>query len=169
MCTFSMTIKTFLLCLCLTACNGNEEVTEAETSSGYPSLLNKTVPVPAEYLETASQGSVVQIDYDTRNYVDGNGEMRSNTAYVYLPYGYKESSDECYDVFYFVHGHGETAASFFQNENGMMRNLLDHLIEKETCLRLSWYPQVMYMALLSITILMLTPIARLFLKNWSTT
>ena len=62
MCTFSMTIKTFLLCLCLTACNGNEEVTEAETSSGYPSLLNKTVPVPAEYLEeTASQGSVVQI------------------------------------------------------------------------------------------------------------
>lgn len=131
MCTFSMTIKTFLLCLCLTACNGNEEVTEAETSSGYPSLLNKTVPVPAEYLgETASQGSVVQIDYDTRNYVDGNGEMRSNTAYVYLPYGYKESSDECYDVFYFVHGHGETAASFFQNENGMMRNLLDHLIEK---------------------------------------
>lgn len=122
MCTFSMTIKTFLLCLCLTACNGNEEVTEAETSSGYPSLLNKTVPVPAEYLEeTASQGSVVQIDYDTRNYVDGNGEMRSNTAYVYLPYGYKESSDECYDVFYFVHGHGETAASFFQNENGMMR------------------------------------------------
>ena len=131
MCTFSMTIKTFLLCLCLTACNGNEEVTAAETSSGYPSLLNKTVPVPAEYLgETASQGSVVQIDYDTRNYVDGNGEMRSNTAYVYLPYGYKESSDECYDVFYFVHGHGETAASFFQNENGMMRNLLDHLIEK---------------------------------------
>ena len=45
MCTFSMTIKTFLLCLCLTACNGNEEVTEAETSSGYPLLLNKTVPV----------------------------------------------------------------------------------------------------------------------------
>ena len=27
-------------------------------------------------------------------------------------------------------GNGETAASFFQNENGMMRNLLDHLIEK---------------------------------------
>ena len=86
MCTFSMTIKNFLLCLCLTACNGNEEVysttlpeqeTEAETSSGYPSLLNKTVPVPAEYLEeAASQGSVVQSDYDTRNYVDGNGEMR---------------------------------------------------------------------------------------------
>ena len=62
--------------------------------------------------------------------MDGNGEMRSNTAYVYLPYEYEESSDECYDVFYFVHGHGETAASFFQNENGMMRNLLDHLIAK---------------------------------------
>lgn len=170
MCTFSMTIKTFLLCLCLTACNGNEEVTEAETSSGYPSLLNKTVPVPAEYLEeTASQGSVVQIDYDTRNYVDGNGEMRSNTAYVYLPYGYKESSDECYDVFYFVHGHGETAASFFQNENGMMRNLLDHLIEKGDMspvivvstsyvygTPVDYYPDA-------------DPYCKALLKNWSTT
>ena len=140
MCTFSMTIKTLLLGLCLTACHENEEAyaatpseqeTEAEISSGYTTLLNKTSSVPAEYLEESdSQGSVVQIDYDTHNYVDGNGEMRSNTAYVYLPYGYEESSDECYDVFYFVHGHGETAASFFQNENGMMRNLLDHLIAK---------------------------------------
>lgn len=72
----------------------------------------------------------MQIDYDTQNYVDGSGEMRSNMAYVYLPYGYEESSDECYDVFYFVHGHGEIAASFFQNESGMMRNLLDYMIEK---------------------------------------
>ena len=134
MCTLSMTIRTLLLCLCLTACNGNEEVysttlpeqeTEAGTSSGYTSLLNRTESVPAEYMEeAASQGSIVQIDYDTQNYVDGNGEMRSNTAYVYLPYGYEESSDECYDVFYFVHGHGETAASFFQNENGMMHRIM---------------------------------------------
>lgn len=141
MCTFSMIIKTLLLCLCLTACNDNEEVysttlpeqeTKAETSSGYTSLLNKTDSVPAEYMQEAtSKGSIVQIDYDTQNYVDGNGEIRLNTAYVYLPYGYEESSDECYDVFYFVHGHGETAASFFQNENGMLRNLLDHMMENE--------------------------------------
>ena len=74
MCTFSMTIKTLLLGLCLTACHENEEAyaatpleqeTEAEISSGYTSLLNKTSSVPAEYLEESdSQGSVVQIDYD---------------------------------------------------------------------------------------------------------
>ena len=70
----------------------------------------------------------MQIDYDTQNYVEGNGEIRKNTAYVYLPYGYEEVSDQCYNVFYFVHGHGETAASFFQNENGLLCKLLDHMI-----------------------------------------
>jgi len=61
--------------------------------------------------------NIVQIDYDTRDYVAGTGETRINTAYVYLPYGYDEASDQPYNVFYFLHGHGETAASFFQNEN----------------------------------------------------
>lgn len=98
-------------------------------SSDYTELLNKTTPVPSEYnQESALKGSVVQIDYDTQNYVEGNGEMRKNTAYVYLPYGYEEVSDQCYDVFYFVHGHGETAASFFQNEDGLLCKLLDHMI-----------------------------------------
>lgn len=106
-----------------------EQEPEVGVSSDYTELLNKTLPVPTEYnQESALKGSVVQIDYDTQNYVEGNGEMRKNTAYVYLPYGYEEVSDQCYDVFYFVHGHGETAASFFQNENGMLCKLLDHMI-----------------------------------------
>ncbi|WP_294549993.1 hypothetical protein [uncultured Bacteroides sp.] len=76
--------------------------------------MNKTIPVPTEYdQEPVLRGSIVQIGYDTKNYVEGNGEMRKNTAYVYLPYGYEEVSDQCYNVFYSVHGHGETAASFF--------------------------------------------------------
>lgn len=58
--------------------------------------------------------NIVQIDYDTRDYVVGTGETRINTAYVYLPYGYDEASDQPYNVFYFVHGHSETAASFFK-------------------------------------------------------
>lgn len=37
-------------------------------------------------------------------------------------------SDQPYNVFYFVHGHGETAASFFQNENGLLRKLLDNMM-----------------------------------------
>ena len=135
---FRIMIKVLLLCFYMVACNDNdkgysiipsEQEPEVGVSSDYTELLNKTTPVPSEYnQEFALKGCVVQIDYDTQNYVEGNGEMRKNTAYVYLPYGYEEVSDQCYNVFYFVHGHSETAASFFQNENGLLCKLLDHLI-----------------------------------------
>lgn len=133
---FRIMIKVLLLCLCMVACNDNDKgdsiipsEQEPEVSSDYTELLNKTTPVPSEYNQKfALKGSVVQIDYDTQNYVEGNGEMRKNTAYIYLPYGYEDVSDQCYNVFYFVHGHGETAASFFQNGNGLLCKLLDHMI-----------------------------------------
>lgn len=135
---FRIMIKVLLLCLCMAACTDNdkehsiilpEQEPEGGVSSDYTELLNKTTPVPPEYnQEFALKGSVVQIDYDTQNYVKGNGEIRKNTAYVYLPYGYEEVSDQCCNVFYFVHGHGETAASFFENQDGLLRKLLDHMI-----------------------------------------
>lgn len=135
---FKKMIKVLLLCL-LTACNSNdkeysvispEQEIEAGGSSDYTELLNKTRPVPAEYnQESVLKGNVVQIDYNTKNYVEGTGEVRKNTAYVYLPYGYDEASEQPYNVFYFVHGHGETAISFFQNENGLLCKLLDHMLE----------------------------------------
>lgn len=135
---FKKMIKVLLLCL-LTACNGNdkeysvispEQEIEAGGSSDYTELLNKTRSVPAEYnQESVLKGNVVQIDYNTKNYVEGTGEVRKNTAYVYLPYGYDEASEQPYNVFYFVHGHGETAISFFQNENGLLCKLLDHMLE----------------------------------------
>lgn len=135
---FRIMIKVLLLCFCMVACNDNDkgysiipskQEPEVGVSSDYTELLNKTTPVPSEYnQEFALKGSVVQIDYDTRDYVEGTEEVRMNTAYVYLPYGYDEASDQHYNVFYFVHGHGETAASFFQNENGLLRKLLDHMM-----------------------------------------
>ena len=132
-------IKTLLLCLCMVACNDkdnslipSEQEYESEVSSDYTELLNKTAPVPVEYKqESTFKGRVVQIDYDTKNYVDGTEEMRRNTAYVYLPYGYDDTSNQRYNVFYFVHGHGETAASFFQNEDELMYKLLDHMMEND--------------------------------------
>ena len=135
---FKKMIKVLLLCF-FASCNGNdkeysvispEQEIEAGGSSDYTELLNKTRPVPAEYnQESVLKGNVVQIDYNTKNYVEGTGEVRKNTAYVYLPYGYDEASEQPYNVFYFVHGHGETAISFFQNENGLLCKLLDHMLE----------------------------------------
>lgn len=71
----------------------------------------------------------MRIDYDTQDYAEGAGIARTNTAYVYLPYGYDEASDRLYNALYFVHGHKRTAASFFQDENELLRKLLDHMTE----------------------------------------
>ena len=134
---FRMMFKTILFCLCMTACTDNDSeysVIPPEQESGVPQdyteLMNKTVAVPAEYEQEAEhRGSVVRIDYDTRDYAEGTGAARTNTAYIYLPYGYDEASDQLYNVLYFVHGHEGTAASFFQDENELLRKLLDHMTE----------------------------------------
>ena len=135
---FRKMLKIILFCLCMAACNDKEneysvilpeQEQESDVPQNYTELMNKTVNVPTIYEQEAEyRGNIVQIDYDTRDYVAGTGETRINTAYVYLPYGYDETSDQPYNVFYFVHGHGETAASFFQNENELLRKLLDHMM-----------------------------------------
>ena len=134
---FRMMFKTILFCLCMTACTDNDSEysvilpeQESDVPQGYTELMNKTVAVPAEYEQEAEyRGSVVCIDYDTRDYAEGTGTARTNTAYIYLPYGYDEASDQFYNVLYFVHGHEGTAASFFQDENELLRKLLDHMTE----------------------------------------
>lgn len=137
-------LQTILLCcLCLASCSDSEEnrpvlppdqeQEEPETPDrphDYTGLMNKTNSVPVNYEQEAEQrGEVVRIDYDTRDYAEGTGAVRTNTAYVYLPYGYEENTDRRYNVLYFVHGHYGTAASFFQDENGLLRKLLDHMTE----------------------------------------
>ncbi|GEM_PF-4140175 len=55
----------------------------------YTSLISKTRAYPAEYTEEAThRGRVERIDYTTLDYAEGTGRERTNTAYVYLPYGY---------------------------------------------------------------------------------
>ena len=51
---------------------------------------------------------------------------RTNTAYVYLPYGY--DAQKQYNILYFVHGHYSTAASTFEDEDGAVCKLLDQMI-----------------------------------------
>lgn len=55
-------------------------------------------------------------DYDTRDYAEGAGATRTNTAYVYLPYGYDENTAQRYNVIYLVHGHYGTASTTFEAE-----------------------------------------------------
>ena len=136
-----MMLYTLLCCLCLTSCSDieenrpllppDQEQEKPETPDRpqeYTELISKTNPVPAIYEQEAEQrGEVVRIDYETRDYAEGTGVARTNTAYVYLPYGYDENTDQRYNVLYFVHGHYGTAISFFQDEDSLLRKLLDHM------------------------------------------
>lgn len=139
----------FLLALPLVACGSNDEgeilppETEMpetpgegnddeiqETPDGYDKLISKTYAVPVVYENEAEhRGDVVRINYSTRDYAEGTGTARANTAYVYLPYGYEEDTQTHYNVLYFVHGHYGTASTTFEAENGLLCKLLDHMTE----------------------------------------
>lgn len=136
-----MILYTLLCCLCLTSCSDieenrpllppdqeQEEPVTPDRPQDYAGLINKTYPVPASYGQEAEhRGEVVRIDYQTRDYVESTGAARTNTAYVYLPYGYDENTSQRYNVLYFVHGHYGTASTTFDAENGLLRKLLDHM------------------------------------------
>ena len=84
-----------------------------------------TVSVPAEYEQPASrQGTVIQIDYPSKDYL--SGEEITKPAYVYLPYGYEESGS--YDVLYMMHGWMMRAQDYL-DDSFKIRSLFDHLIE----------------------------------------
>lgn len=136
-----MMLYTLLCCLCLISCSDSErnepilppdqeqeEPVTPDRPQDYAGLINKTYPVPASYGQEAEyRGEVVRIDYQTRDYAESTGAARTNTAYVYLPYGYDENTDQRYNVLYFVHGHYGTASTTFEAENGLLRKLLDHM------------------------------------------
>ena len=93
-------------------------------------LINKTVAYPTAYADEAMhQGRIERIDYTTRDYAEDTGQSRQNVAYVYLPYGYDEQTDIRYNVLYLIHGHYGTASTTFEAEDGLLRKVLDHMME----------------------------------------
>lgn len=114
-------------CLCLPVASCDTDSGSLTPSEVVAELVSETLPVPDGYdREADERGSIVRIDYDTWDYAEGTGAARTNTAYVYLPYGY--NAQERYNILYFVHGHYSTAASTFTDENGAVRKLLDQMI-----------------------------------------
>ena len=66
----------------------------SDNAEAYNGLISKTAAYPVSYADEAEhQGRIERIDYDTRDYAEGTGRSRTNTAYVYLPYGYDENSN----------------------------------------------------------------------------
>ena len=88
--------------------------------------------VPEQYMEsTNQQGKVVRFDYVTNTY-DSQNRVMKKYAYVYIPYGY-ETSTECYDVVYAMHGHTGDVTSFPGELDDLsdIKNEIDHLIENK--------------------------------------
>ena len=67
----------------------------------------------------AQAGTVVKETY--------NGINGTNSLNVYLPYGYDKNKK--YNVFYFMHGMGDSENSLFYNDNGEAQRLLDNMIK----------------------------------------
>lgn len=100
------------------------------STAAYNSLISKTTAYPDSYSQPADQqGTMTELPYNTRDYVNGTSTTRTNNAYVYLPYNYDESGNTRYNVVYLVHGHYGDASTFLTTENGLLHNVLDHMIE----------------------------------------
>ena len=125
-----------MLGLSLLSCSGHAEETAANPSSGqsqqenYTQLVSKTRAIPDSYTEEAGErGTVVTVDYDTRDYAGGTMAARRNTASVYLPYGYDADTERRYNVVYLVHGHYGTHSTFLSVADGLLRRVLDQMIQ----------------------------------------
>ena len=77
------------------------------------------LPIPAEYLQPCAQ----------KGRLEELSVPEFSPAVVYLPYGY-EQSEKHYNVFYLLHGGGGNQWSFF-SEDGLLKNMLDHMIENK--------------------------------------
>lgn len=89
-----------------------------------------TTAIPGNYyLPAEKKGSVVRFDYASRDYA-GDGDSITKTAYVYLPAGYRETDKRTrYNIFYMMHGWERTADELFQGNDGIAKNVLDHMME----------------------------------------
>ncbi len=88
---------------------------------------NKAImDVPEKYRKEIEGGRIDKIFYTTK---DGDEKIEKH-AYVYLPSFFDDKKE--YDIFYFMHGGGDGAESYFFGEGreGLLKNMLDHMIEE---------------------------------------
>lgn len=79
--------------------------------------MDNVLPVPASYQAPCSHGGCLH----TLQIPD------FSSALVYLPYGYSDGNKPL-NTFYLLHGGGGNPYSFF-SEDGMLKNMLDHMID----------------------------------------
>ena len=97
----------------------------------YNGLITETEPLPSEYRQLSSaQGEVITVSYSTKEYADGTMAGRTNNACVYIPFGYDSNPEQRYNILYLVHGHYGTYSTYLSFDNGLLKNVLDNMIER---------------------------------------
>ena len=135
-------LSVLALLLLFTGCDNREEqrndsdekeieIDETEKQEGDKKMIEQTgftSAVPSEYFEQNEHGGTVyQLTYHSKDYAGNNSDIEK-TAYVYTPYGYDETKK--YDILYLMHGWGGQAGEYFFIGNGMIKNMLDNMMEK---------------------------------------
>jgi enterochelin esterase-like enzyme len=95
-----------------------EPPTEPKPDFIYNANLQYKAAPDSYFRKPANAGKVVKENY---NSINGNKNM-----YVYLPYGYDESKK--YNVFYLMHGGGESEETCFNDNNIDIDTMLDNMI-----------------------------------------
>lgn len=83
-------------------------------------------PIPESYkMPSNKKGTLVNIEYPSIDYT--NNKKITKEAVVYLPYNYDKNKK--YNIFYEMHGWTGHAGEIF--EDGVMKNVLDNMIENK--------------------------------------
>ena len=97
----------------------------------------ETETIPEDVLGVCDQpGTIVEITYESKSYVEGENETYSKSALVYLPYGYDAESAQNYNILYLMHGGGSGYRSWFEEPMGdspQTKDILDHMIKNGIC------------------------------------
>lgn len=115
----------------LTVCTGALAADEAHQPNAR-NIPDELTHIPEEYFSPAEQeGELVRLDYDTWEsfgYADHSQKL-TKTAWVYLPYGY--TSDEKYNVFYYMHGgwSNETSTLGTADHPSGFKFAIDHAVQ----------------------------------------
>jgi len=93
----------------------------SQVVQGITDAVDETYETPCDH-----PGTVIRIDYPTKNYLTGQAIVKP--AFVYLPYGYDENGEEKYDIMYMMHGWMMRAQDYLMDD-AKIRNVFDHQIE----------------------------------------
>ena len=108
----------------------NDAEQTTEVPDNYDNEAEQITEVPDNYYnEARHQGTLEKFSYQTTGY-DGQHDIYTSSAMVYLPYGYDENDTETkYNILYLQHGAYGNETTWMSEYGDDFKNMIDHMIE----------------------------------------